>query len=281
MTFTDIFEELTTIYDEAWFNDAYKKFKNHPSNINQEGSFSITIVIDDNTNERTEKVINFEDFVMGIRDEVCDSIYDSLENDKFIAVGQYKNGFPKYGLPDGVVYNPSSNFYPNPALNIWQKKLTSKINKSLSLITTLAEKELFLNALAAIIKEYKGLIGGTTLRSSILLNILNKVNLYISKLVGKISELNTFVEDYNGKFPVLDFNLDQASLAKLIKLLFEKSILDNSVTSSNEILEWFSRNSLVKSRTSKKILPKTLNAEFRRLSTNRDINLTDWFNVLN
>ena len=79
---------------------------------------------------------------------------------------------------------------------------------------------------------------------------------------------------------VLNFNLDQTDLARLIKLLIEKGILENSKKSDNLILKWFSRNATVKSNTAKRILPKSLDAVFRRLARKQNLDLNTWFNNL-
>jgi hypothetical protein len=280
MNFIDIYEELINIYTVSWFEDAENKFKNHPSNKEKGDSFEVTYSVDYEKGSKFKKVISFEDFLKGANDIEYDDIYDEIQNNKLVTVGELPNGYPEQVLPEDEVYISSSIFYPNPTLNLWIDKLTLKIDKSLSLITSLAEKELFLNSIASVNKEYKELIKGKTLRSEILSNVLEEINSYISQLVEDVSELNTFIEDKSKEATLLNFNLDQANLAKLIKLLIDEKIIDDTSSSRNEIVKWFSRNSLVKSKNSKRVLPRTLDTESRRLSRNKHLNLKDWFNNL-
>ncbi|MBP9739167.1 MAG: hypothetical protein KBD28_00655 [Chitinophagaceae bacterium] len=251
MTVNDIFEELDTLYNQQWFDDAEEKFYNHPSNKNKENSFLITFINEPNDNKILNKLITFEDFVLGARDEVTDSVNDEIEENKLEIIGELPNGYPDYKLPEDVQFNSSNEWYPIPSLGIWKKKMIAKIDRSLSLISNLAEKELFINSLDTIIKNYKDSFEVNNKRSAILSKQLNLLYSYISNIGEEISEINTLIEE-NTENIVLNFNLDQTDLARLIKLLIEKGILENSKKSDNLILKWFSRNATVKSNTAKR-----------------------------
>ncbi len=279
MTVNDIFEELDTLYNQQWFDDAEEKFYNHPSNKNKENSFLITFINEPNDNKILNKLITFEDFVLGARDEVIDSVNDEIEENKLEIIGELPNGYPDYKLPEDVQFNSSNEWYPIPSLGIWEKKMIAKIDRSLSLISNLAEKELFINSLDTIIKNYKDSFEVNNKRSAILSKQLNLLYSYISNIGEEISEINTLIEE-NTENIVLNFNLDQTDLARLIKLLIEKGILENSKKSDNLILKWFSRNATVKSNTAKRILPKSLDAVFRRLARKQNLDLNTWFNNL-
>ena len=279
MTVNDIFEELDTLYNQQWFDDAEEKFYNHPSNKNKENSFLITFINEPNDNKILNKLITFEDFVLGARDEVIDSVNDEIEENKLEIIGELPNGYPDYKLPEDVQFNSSNEWYPIPSLGMWEKKMIAKIDRSLSLISNLAEKELFINSLDTIIKNYKDSFEVNNKRSAILSKQLNLLYSYISNIGEEISEINTLIEE-NTENIVLNFNLDQTDLARLIKLLIEKGILENSKKSDNLILKWFSRNATVKSNTAKRILPKSLDAVFRRLARKQNLDLNTWFNNL-
>ena len=213
MTITEIFEELDTIYNQAWFDDAKKKFYNHPANKNKDESFSVTVIDEVNDQNELTRIITFEDFALGIRDNKFDYIHDDHENDKLEEAGLLPNGYPDMILPEGVHYISSDVYYPNPSLQDWHNKIIAKIDKSLSLITNLAEKELFIDAIDAIIKIHKESLRENKDRFDILSKILNNIYEYISDTSKEISELNTFIEDNEEN--KIHFNLDQADLAKV------------------------------------------------------------------
>ncbi len=249
MTITEIFEELNTIYNQAWFDDAEKKFYEHPSNIKRENNFSITLT--DPEEDDFTMVITFENFVFGARDNKFDDIYDEREMDKLEQVGYLPNGYPDMILPEGEHFKSSEEYYPVGSLQDWKNKIIAKIDKSLSLITNLADKDAYLDSLNETIQIYKTEFSEVqNIRKKILDNVINDLLNYIADNTAELKEIQIFINSKTVESKI-HLNLTQASLAKLIYVLNRKEILDLSYSTETAIIDFFSNNFLVKERSIK------------------------------
>ena len=109
MTINEIFDELDTIYNQAWFDDAQYKFNTHPSNEGNKDTFQITIREYEIEYKSYTKIITIDDFVLGARDDAFDDLQDDSQESKFEDHGELPTGERNRKLIQGEQYKPSYN----------------------------------------------------------------------------------------------------------------------------------------------------------------------------
>lgn len=243
MTITEIFEELDTVYNEEWFNDAQYKFNTHPSNEGNKDTFSITIRDYEIEYKSYSKIITIDDFVLGARDDAFDDLQIDSQESKFEDDGELPNGERNRKLIQGEQYISSYEFYPELLLIHWRKKIILKINKDLSLIMSLAEKDAYFDVLDEVIEIYKtAFITIGNIRNKVLINSLNFVIEYILQTKIETKEIHTFIKNKPIESKIR-LNLNQEKLSKLIYLLIRNGIFDSE---DQQIITFFSNHFLVK-----------------------------------
>ena len=278
-----MFEELNTIYNQAWFDAADEKFYNHPANKNREASFSITIIDEFNEGSLLSKLITFEDFVLGVRFDEFDNMWDESEMDKLVQVDGLPDGSPVYELPSDVVFKSSEEYYPAVSLSVWKSKIIGKIDKSLDLISNLSDKDAYLGSLNETIQIYKTEFSEVqNIRKKILDNVINDLLNYIADNTAELKEIQIFINSKTVESKI-HLNLTQVNLAKLIYVLNRKEILDLSHSTESAIIDFFSNNFLVKDRSvknNKYVSLKNLWVEYEKTKKKFQKNAV-WFDSIN